>query len=178
MREEMTKFRWFWAWQDDREEAWLSRMARLGWHLESVAPFCFYRFVAGEKADYTYRLDYRVNRKDKEYYLRLFQDAGWEHVAEMSGWHYFRKKVVEGEYGEIFSDIESKVMKYRRLLTFIGFILLMNVYLLTNRILIISPYEWWGAVQVIHAAAIILLLYAVIRISLRIRHLRKSGMNV
>ncbi len=27
------KFRWFWAWNDDREEEWLGSMSREGWHL-------------------------------------------------------------------------------------------------------------------------------------------------
>ncbi len=89
--ETMHKFKWFWAWQDDKEEFWLRTMSLKGWHLVAVKPFGSYNFKAGEKTDYTYCLDYQINKKDRENYLQLLQDAGWEHVGEMSGWQYFRK---------------------------------------------------------------------------------------
>jgi hypothetical protein len=36
----------------------------------------------------------------------------------MFSWQYFRKQVQEGETPEIFTDVETKVEKYRRLLIF------------------------------------------------------------
>jgi len=30
MADTIRVFRWFWAWEDDREEAWLGEMARRG----------------------------------------------------------------------------------------------------------------------------------------------------
>jgi len=36
----------------------------------------------------------------------------------MTNWQYFRKQVQEGEAPEIFTDVETKVEKYRRLLAF------------------------------------------------------------
>jgi len=32
----ISKIKWFWAWQDEKEEAWLSNMARDGWHLKGL----------------------------------------------------------------------------------------------------------------------------------------------
>ena len=33
----MRKFRWFWPWQDQGEEDWLTEMSQAGWHLQSMA---------------------------------------------------------------------------------------------------------------------------------------------
>jgi hypothetical protein len=32
----MRKNKWFWAWNDDKEKAWLGQMASEGWHLVSL----------------------------------------------------------------------------------------------------------------------------------------------
>lgn len=118
MKTTVQKFKWIWAWQDEQEEAWLSDMARTGLHLESPIFPGIYRFHSGVPKEVIYRLDYKSTpRKDTEAYLQIFRDAGWEHVGEMSGWQYFRKQVQPGETAEIFTDRDSKIQKYRRLLT-------------------------------------------------------------
>ena len=89
MNHTTTKFKWFWTWQDDREEAWLGEMARADWHLKSLGLPGFYTFIAGEPRNDVYRLDFVMDRKDYQAYLRQFRDAGWEHVGEMGGWQYF-----------------------------------------------------------------------------------------
>ncbi len=114
------KFRWFWAWQDEREEAWLAEMSREGWHLLKVRIPCLYNFQKGEPKHYVYRLDFQTSgRKDRNAYLQLFRDAGWEHLGNMSTWEYFRKKARPGEEPEIFTDPESKIQKYERVIAFI-----------------------------------------------------------
>ena len=111
------KFKWFWAWQDDDEEAWLREMSLQGWHLSSIGGPGLYIFALGEQRDYVYRLDYRhPARMEKDAYLQLFQDAGWEHLGSLSGWQYFRKIARAEEPLDIYTDVESKVEKYRRLL--------------------------------------------------------------
>jgi hypothetical protein len=64
------KFKWFWAWQDEKEEPWLRTMSQQGYHLVSVKPFGSYCFKHGDKTDYVYRLDYQTNRKDSLNYLQ------------------------------------------------------------------------------------------------------------
>ena len=59
MKETIGKFKWFWAWQDEKEENWLRGMSQQGWHLLSAKPFGFYNFESGEKKDFVYRLDYK-----------------------------------------------------------------------------------------------------------------------
>ena len=111
------KFRWFWAWQDDREEEWLAAMSREGWHLSELGFPGVYSFRKGEPKPYVYRLDFQTSRmKDRGVYLQLFRDAGWEHIGSMSAWEYFRKEAKPGEQPEIFTDPESKILKYQRVL--------------------------------------------------------------
>ncbi len=114
------KFRWFWAWQDEREEAWLGSMSREGWHLSEFGFPGVYYFRKGEPKNFVYRLDFQTSRmKDREAYLQLFRDAGWEHLGNMSAWEYFRKEARPGEEPEIFTDPESKIQKYQRVLRFL-----------------------------------------------------------
>jgi len=171
------KIKWFWPWQDEQEEAWLRSMSQKGWHLFSVGLPCIYRFRAGELLDYVYRLDYQTfPKKDKQEYQQLFRDAGWEHIGEMSAWQYFRKEVKEGETLEIFTDVESKVTKYKRVLTFLGFFYIILIVVSVRGISIDNPYPWWGAIQAIQVLTLLILLlftYAIIRLAIRIKQLRR-----
>ncbi len=110
------KSRWFWAWNDDKEEAWLGEMSRQGLHLQQAGAFGQYTFEQGEPRQYAYRLDFVTESKKKDDYYQIFRDAGWEHVGEMSGWQYWRKEIVDGKVPEIFTDNASKIQKYQRLL--------------------------------------------------------------
>ena len=124
------RLHWFWPWQDVKEEAWLESMAQDGWHLKKVGLPCVYIFSQGEPGHYTYRLDYMPADKAKwTEYMQIFQDAGWEYIGEMSNWRYWRKQVAEGETAEIFTDTESKIRKYRRMLGYMAFFLALLVYL-------------------------------------------------
>lgn len=113
----LKQFHWFWAWDDDKEEAWLREMANKGWHFASFTGLWTYTFVQGEPRDVVYRLDHLTKDKDKDDYIQLFQDAGWEYAGQsFNGWQYFRKEAVNGEAPDIFSDNESKARKYRNFL--------------------------------------------------------------
>ncbi|MFC2072194.1 DUF2812 domain-containing protein [Chloroflexota bacterium] len=168
------KFKWFWPWQDEQEEAWLRNMSQKGWHLSSLELPCIYRFRTGEPRDYVYRLDYqRFPKKDKQEYQQLFRDAGWEYICEMSSWpQYFRKEAREGETPEIFTDIESKVAKYKRVMAFLAFYVLILIVFLNN-ILIDNPYSWWGIIRVIYLLVMGGLIYSIIKLMLRIKQLRR-----
>jgi len=175
----VTKFRWFWTWQDEAEEKWLGTMSQKGYHLISVSMPGFYTFSVSEPRNYIYRLDYQTfHKKDRQEYLQLFRDAGWEHIGEMSAWQYFGKEVKPGETTEIFTDVESKITKYRRVLTYLGFFYLILSGLTAN-IIFTGParsdsYPWWGNVpSVIMILTIIFFTYAIIKLLATIRRLRK-----
>ena len=113
------KSKWFWPWQDAQEEAWLEQMSRQGLHLNQVNIPVQYDFVRGQPQNYIYRLDFQdtLKQKNKETYLGLFAEAGWEHIGQMGGWQYFRRLSKPGEENEIFTDSETKIQKYKRFLT-------------------------------------------------------------
>jgi hypothetical protein len=171
------KVKWFWAWQDAQEEAWLRSMSQKGWHLSSVGLPCIYRFQAGEPRDYVYRLDYQTfPDKDRQEYQQLFRDAGWEYISEMSAWQYFRKEVKEEEPPEIFTDVESKMAKYKRILPFLWLLWIVLLVVSARGISIDNPYPWWGAIRAIHVFTLLIWLfftYIIIRLTLRIRQLRR-----
>ncbi|GAB4481619.1 MAG: DUF2812 domain-containing protein [Anaerolineae bacterium] len=165
--ETMTKFKVFWAWQDEQEEVWLREMANQGWHLSSVRLPGIYRFRRGEPRDVAYRLDFTTERKEKyQEYLQLFRDAGWEHVGKMGSWQYFRKAAAAGEEPQIYTDPESKIQKYRRLLG--ALIAIMPVYIV---LLIAPPFDEFSAV-----AAVFMLFFAVaiLKLTQRINELKRT----
>jgi hypothetical protein len=168
----MRKFKWFWAWQDEAEEAWLRKMSNEGWHFSGMSMPTIYAFRSGEPMDYVYRLDYRSYWKmDKEDYLQLFSDSGWEYVEEMAGWHYFRKLAREGEELEIYTDAESKIGKYQRLLAFLGILMLPLFFAFFN--LRNPTYGWMSTIQVFIFLLLVLYVYAIIKIFLRINQLKR-----
>jgi hypothetical protein len=171
-KSKMRKFKWFWAWQDEDEEAWLREMSNDGWHLVGIGFPTIYNFESGEAKDYVYRLDYRSHWKmDKEDYLQLFRDSGWEYVEQMAGWHYFRQVAQPGEELEIYTDAESKIQKYQRLLAFLGILMLPLFISLIN--LQTRPYEWVELLLVFIFLLFLLYVYAIVRIWLRINQLKR-----
>ena len=170
--ERKRRCRWFWPWQDGEESAWLEDMSRRGWHLASYG-FLVYTFVRGEPRDYIYRLDLAPpGRTRREDYLRLFRDAGWEHVASWGGWKYFRAQPGTTMSTEIYTDDASRAARYRRVL-----LVLVIIPLLTLRSLLTRPAE--GALlQAVRAFAFVLLvvsLYAVLRLLVHIGRFRRRG---
>ena len=112
----VTKFKWFWGWQDDKQEAWLDAMSRAGLQLQNIKAFGRYVFKVNPEKGYVYRMDFdRTSGKDSDYFS-LIEEAGWEHVIQVLGWHYWRKVTSEERTVEIFTDNESKIKKYERFL--------------------------------------------------------------
>lgn len=109
------KRRLFFAWQDEKQEAWLGEMSRQGLHLKEPGSFGSFLFVKGPAREVAYRLDYNQSKQPEDY-LQLIRDAGWEHLGASGGWDYWRKEIQAGKIPELFTDPESKIQKYKRLL--------------------------------------------------------------
>lgn len=154
------KFKWFWPWQDEQEEGWLRKMSQQGWHLRPVGGqvrvgrwhlpvglLGIYSFVMSEPRDYVYRLDYQPSLKDKQDYLQLFRDAGWESIGAREGWRYFRKEGGLEEVNEIFTDGESKIGKYKRQLAVLAglplglFVTFFSVLIVDSHLA--DSHPWW-----------------------------------
>ena len=98
------------AWEYEREIADLNRMSEEGWQLEKGG--CFHSvFRKNDKVRYIYQLDYTPRLQDKERYLELFSEQGWEYInSTFNGWNYFRKPYREDlseEEKVIYTDKQS-----------------------------------------------------------------------
>lgn len=165
----MQQFRWFWAWDDEKEENWLREMSNKGWHFQRVDFPGNYRFEQGEPKDIVYRLDYLPDPKDKPDYLQLFLDAGWDYKGQMNGWQYFSKEAVDGQAPEIFSDPESKVKKYTRLM--LRLVIFLPLYLIfASNPNVGSGYE---PVRIIWMVLLCFFIYTEFRLMLRVQEIRR-----
>ncbi len=174
-KQQVTRFRWFWAWQDEAEERWLAEMSGKGFHLNSVGIPGIYTFQVAEPRSYVYRMDYQsFTRKDKKEYLQLYQDAGWEYIGELSAWQYFRKELKPGEVNEIFTDVESKIAKYNRALVFTGFMIILLLSVFGGQVINEGPGLWWGGIKIFYLVVIMLLVFAVIKLSQKIKRLKRN----
>jgi hypothetical protein len=172
----MRKFKLFWAWEDEKEEAWLRKMAQEGWHLISPEFPGFYTFKEGEARDIVYRLDFITSTIDREEYRQLFDDAGWEHVGEMFSWQYFRKAAKPGKDPEIYTDPESKIQKYMRLFGYM--LIFMPIWvILLPRLDTLSKYGLSLILVPIFVVIAIVWAYAFLRIGLRIRELNQLRLS-
>lgn len=105
------KIRFFTIADYEDEEIWLRNQHKSGWKLIKMIIPCFYIFERCTPEDVVYRLDYKNNTENSEYF-QIFQDYGWEYFARCTGWLYFRKPVSEADNAqdtEIFSDNTSRV---------------------------------------------------------------------
>jgi hypothetical protein len=166
------KFKWFWAWDDEKEKTYLREMALEGWHFKSVTFPGYYTFENGEPRNDFYRLDFLSNYKDKENYLQLFKDAGWSHVGEYGSWQYFRKTALEGEIPEIFTDNDSKVKKYTRVMTFL--VIFFPVYSIMLITLSKAEGLFYEIVTFICFLFVLLYAYAMVMLLRRIGQLKKK----
>lgn len=129
----------FFPHQYEKEEVFLSKMAREGWHfidLHYGLPTT-YEFVKGEPVDYVYQLDYISKEEDTESYHQLFADAGWDEVYRWNGlydchWYYFRRVRTPGRDYRIFTDPDSKFRMYDKLMKKYGLFLSMMMLLGIN----------------------------------------------
>lgn len=170
------KFKWFWAWQDEKEEAWLAEMSQQGYHLEKISLPGQYTFRQGEPGNYVYRLDFQaLHAKDRESYLQLFADSGWEHLGDMGGWVYFRHVVNGSEIPEIYSDMESKLGKYQRLIGYLVIFLPIMIILLPKVSDTLRYGPFMGILVVLSAGILLLYSLAMILIFRRMSQLKSNG---
>lgn len=179
MNERKRVMRFFSAWNDESEERWLEQMAQSGWHLVKVA--LFYTFEKGDPAKVRYRVDYPPQQKASvDEYVRLCRDAGWDRVSEFCGWQYFRTALPDAP--EIYTDMTSRIAKYRRLLVIAVFLAVItmvgNLQWMTkpgwshNPVALVTVMRWIAIFLFFFWA------YVVARMSLYIHILkRKAGMG-
>jgi len=172
-------FRVFWAWQDQKEEEWLRNMSNQGWHLQKPGNF-FFTFIKGKPEDVVYKMDFHIlNKNERNEYAKIFDDAGWEDVGSVSNWHYFRIPAKEGGNPDIFSDTESRLDKYRRLIIFllIFFPIIFNVVILKYLDRIGTDF-FKTVLIIIYLSINALWIYAMLRLFFLIKKLRKKSKGI
>jgi len=112
----------------EMEEKWINNMAALGLNFIDDA-FARYLFEKGTPGEYIYRIEllkelpYHI---ESQQYLKFMEDAGIECVATYTRWVYFRKKASEGPF-DLYSDYDSKIQHYRRILSLVCMVGLANL---------------------------------------------------
>lgn len=110
----------FFAWQMDKEKAWLEQKAKEGLILKAVR-FGRYIFTQSEPVDLVYEFDFQIlNKKNEPDYLDLFED--WTFVDRFGGWYYFSKPRVGNNNDSIYSDLSSKRSMFKRLIGFLALV--------------------------------------------------------
>lgn len=166
----VTRFKFFWDDADHALEDWLQQMARQGLHLHKVGLLrCWFVFRRGAPAEMIYRLDFQA-RRTKPDYFQLFADAGWEHVDQVLGWQFWRAPVRAVRTPEIFTDVESRIRKYQRLIWLFAFAWLPFFIALP----FVDVSKFWASPKDIALSLAVagVTVYAVLRLVLRIRRLR------
>ena len=168
----------FWAWDFDKEEAWLNEMAAKGLHLTGVG-FCTYTFEEGALGAYGIRLellDNAATHKKSRAYINFVEETGAEHVGSILRWVYFRKKTEEGGF-DLFSDVDSRIAHLKRVLLLIGIIGAMELYCgAVNGILQLiqngAPFNLF--VAVLSCAITMLFVYGFARVLKKYNRLKKE----
>lgn len=111
------RFRFFFAWDFDREEAWINRMSRKkGWQLRRVG-FCHYVFDEGTAGEYQYRLEL-LRRTDRDAAAKHYLlSAGAEEVCRNGEWSYYRLPVSRGPFSA-YSCADSKLAYLKKIYPF------------------------------------------------------------
>jgi hypothetical protein len=173
MRREIWKI--FFAWNFDKEEKWLNKMAAEGWQLFDVGPNR-YTFEEGAPGEYIYRLEMLKNRSEgakSMQYIAFVEETGAEHIGTVSQRAYFRKKA-GGAGFDLFSDIDSRIGYLNRVLKWIGLFwglfVCVYMYQAVNFFLMGSPLI--GSIVILALTA--LPVYGFLRILFKRQRLKKE----
>lgn len=112
----------------EKEEKWLNAMSAKGLALTEYT-WCRYVFEDCEPGEYIYRIELLENalsHPESKAYIAFMKESGIEHVSSYIRWVYFRKKAFEGAF-DIYTDIDSRIKHYTRIIRLWGIIGLANL---------------------------------------------------
>lgn len=121
-------------WNPEKEQIWINEMAAKGLALSDYS--CWrYVFEETQPGEYIYRIDLLEKdpqHPESEVFLKFLEDSGVSVVATYFKWVYLRKKAADGPF-EVYSDIQSRMRLYRRILQFwTGLLVMMAIAALVN----------------------------------------------
>jgi len=175
------KTRFFPIWEEEKEINWLEDMSKQGWHLVKKG-YLSYWFESGDKKEYIYRYDFKLPaEKDYAEYRQIFEDSGWVLVGEFANWHYFKCEKGRGAE-DIYTDKDSKMARLKRIFAVMVILAVINLVIILNNVFLLNMTDGglksvpaymfiiWG----ISLLVITLLVYAAVRIFIRMKKLKKS----
>lgn len=112
MKNTKTELKFFSVPEWKKEEQYLREQHQKGWAFTKVTGLGVYHFQKCEPQDVVYQLDYNPDSTaQKDEYLQMFRDCGWEYLQNYVGYSYFRKPASEmdGTEEEIFCDDASRL---------------------------------------------------------------------
>ena len=120
------EYHWFALTDYEQEENFLRKKHNAGYKLAKVTMLGTYYFEKCKPEDVVYKLDFNPQKpEDKDSYIQMYEDYGWEYIQDLNEYSYFRKPAAENiasEKGtanqydsEIFSDDESKLEMMKRI---------------------------------------------------------------
>lgn len=163
----MTKYRWFWVWDFEKEERWLNEMAANGWTLVEVG-YCRYTFEKTDDNEYTVRLEMHPFDED---YISFMEQTGAEYIGRVLQWIYFRKKSELGRF-DIFSDLDSRISHLSKIHKMILMLGLANLIIGIANLLSFRSIN--SAVAVFNLLVATLLMYGVGRMQGKIEYLENE----
>ena len=140
-KEKKTKrtYKLFYLCDYDREEEYYTKMHAKGWKLVSYEENAFLgalggqKFVSCEPENVVYKIGFNPKRSDRDSYIQMFADYGWEYCGTVNDFYYFRKNAdgVSPEELDIFNDDESRLDMMKKILrTKLPILLLLTVLVL------------------------------------------------
>lgn len=152
MKNRKTEFRFFPIPEWKKEEKYLREQHKNGWQFVSVSGFCLYHFKKCEPKDIIYQLDYNpdsISQKDE--YVQIFNDCGWEYLQNYAEYSYFRKVASDiDKTEEIFCDDVSRLDMMKRVfagrmipLLVVFFSIIIRRLLCRARLIHLSTAAFW-----------------------------------
>lgn len=144
-------FKFFSIFNHHKEEIYLRKMHQSGWKFVKMNKWGLHYFEKCQPEDVIYQLDYdEIRFPNKEEYIQMFADCGWEYIQGYAGYSYFCKAAatMNGQE-EIFSDDSSRLAMMERvykgrllpaLIIFSIGVIPMFIYNLVNRQLAMSVF--------------------------------------
>lgn len=116
MKDTKVMFRFYTIPEYVKEQDFLCDQHKKGWAFRRVYFPGLYIFSRCEGEDVVYQLDYnQEGRAEKQAYLRLFEDCGWEYIQDFFGYSYFRKPAAQMQgKEEIYCDDGSRLAMIER----------------------------------------------------------------
>jgi hypothetical protein len=120
----MLKYRLYY--DKDEEEDWLKEMCLKGWAFKKFF-LGFYTFEKCDPGKYNYQIDILDNWKGtKGDYKTFMEDTGVKVLSQWWRWVYLQKKASDGPF-EMYTDLESKITQYTRIMNFFKVFLVIEV---------------------------------------------------